>query len=212
MKLVEILARELEEWNPELGEFAVQDPDNNCTVWSALKAPLFSRDSWAWINGGYFSTLIDECSELAEDHATAIVTRAEWQAAVDALGIPEFSGDKPAWTGEGLPPVGTVCEVLNNELHSPKWELCTILFTGKYKVVYDSESCSERASHIETAHFRPLRTPEQIAAEERDKAIEDLYFTINWNEGRETWAFISSERKADYAKAIDAGYRKQPKK
>lgn len=84
---------------------------------------------------------------------------------------------KAAWSGDGLPPVGTVCEVLNNTLHRPEWERCTILFMGKFKAVYESDSCHEHVADISEdwmISFRPIRTPEQIAAEEREKAIEDL--------------------------------------
>ncbi len=88
-------------------------------------------------------------------------------------------GDHPAaeWTGEGLPPAGTVCEALNNTLDRPEWERCTILFMGKFKAVYESESCHERVADVSESwmiSFRPLRTPEQIAAEEREKAIEEM--------------------------------------
>lgn len=124
--------------------------------------------------------------------------------------LAQFKYETPrpsAWKGEGLPPVGTVCEVLNSNLGSPAWEQCAVLFTGKHLVVYNSESCEERTAHIDYLEFRPIRTPEQIAAEERGWKIKDLYFTVNWNEGRETWNFISSTRKADYAKAIDAGWQ-----
>lgn len=79
--------------------------------------------------------------------------------------------ERPApWTGEGHPPAGTVCEVLNNTLDQPEWERCTILFMGKFKAVYESESCHERVADVSESwmiSFRPLRTPEQIAAEER---------------------------------------------
>lgn len=79
------------------------------------------------------------------------------------------------WTGEGLPPAGTVCEVLNNTLDRPEWERCTILFMGKFKAIYESESCHERVADVSESwmiSFRPIRTPEQIASEEREK--EDI--------------------------------------
>lgn len=63
-----------------------------------------------------------------------------------------------------------MCEVLNNTLDQPEWERCTILFMGKFKAVYESESCHERVADVSESwmiSFRPLRTPEQIAAEER---------------------------------------------
>ena len=61
--------------------------------------------------------------------------------------------------------------------------------------------------------FRPIRTAEQVAAEEREKAIKNLYYTINWNDDPANWANgVSAARKADYAKAIAAGYKKVMRK
>lgn len=92
-----------------------------------------------------------------------------------------FQKHRPApWSGEGLPPVGTVCEVLNNTLDRPEWERCTILFMGKFKAIYESESCHERVADVSESWMisfrplRPLRTPEQIAAEEREKAVSQM--------------------------------------
>ena len=119
------------------------------------------------------------------------------------------------WSGEGLPPVGTVCQYndllpttfIDQEL---KWSDVRIVSHdiqyGDTYVVFSS--LSGYSANRRPECFRPIRTPEQIAAEVRDREIADLYFTINWNEGRETWPIISNGRKADYAKAIDAGYRK----
>ncbi len=111
--------------------------------------------------------------------------------------------DRPStWTGEGLPPAGTVCEVLNNTLDGPEWERCTILFMGKFKAVYESESCHERVADVSEdwmISFRPIRTPEQIAAEEREKAIDEIAKILDglWSSEREAAGFLH-----------DAGYRK----
>lgn len=75
------------------------------------------------------------------------------------------------WNGDGLPPVGARCEVLNTDLSNAAWEKCTILFSGKHRIVYDSESCPERVGYRDLLQFRPIKTPDQIAAEEREAAI-----------------------------------------
>lgn len=122
------------------------------------------------------------------------------------------------WTGEGLPPVGTVCEhhkfglAITTGAETIVKIIAHITDDKRISPVAVYMPCEGNPPYVGqgTADaFRPIRTPQQIAAEERDKAIADLYFTINWNEGRETWPIISNGRKADYAKAIDAGYRKQ---
>jgi hypothetical protein len=113
-----------------------------------------------------------------------------------------------AWTGEIVPPVGIICEY--RRVH--EWQRVEVFavkpnHNGSETALFTYEN-GTWCGCAEPFFFRPIRTPEQIAAEVRDREIADLYFTINWNEGRETWPIISSGRKADYAKAIDAGYRK----
>lgn len=80
------------------------------------------------------------------------------------------------WRGpeDGLPPVGLEIEVLNSGFANAAWEKCTILFIGKHVILYDSESCYERTGRIENLKFRPVRTPEQIAADERQTAIDQM--------------------------------------
>ncbi len=81
------------------------------------------------------------------------------------LAEPEPQGE---WGGEVLPPVGTECEVYNEALNRPEWEKCKILFLGKFRIVYESESCHERVANISdhpVLKFRPLKT-------ERERSIE----------------------------------------
>lgn len=100
-----------------------------------------------------------------------------WIAISDPIPEQYFPiGDRPdaAWAGEGLPPVGTVCEVANPD-QIDEWCECTVLAhdgplavfraNGDYPWLYDG---------TQAGNFRPLRTPEQIAAEEREKAIEEM--------------------------------------
>ncbi|MDM9556024.1 hypothetical protein QU926_20640 [Pseudomonas asiatica] len=121
------------------------------------------------------------------------------------------------WDGEGPPPVGTVCEVLWNE--SRLEYLKTKIFginehgqpihrfeEGPKKYEYQADVLRTDSG---TQVFMPLKTPEQIAADEREQEVKDLYYTINWGESPEHWSHVGDVRKADYAKAIDAGYRKQ---
>jgi hypothetical protein len=107
------------------------------------------------------------------------------------------------WSGEGLPPVGTLCEVMNSTLDNPDWERCTILFMGKFKAVYESESCHERVADVSESwmiDFRPIRTPEQIAAEERQSAIDEMW-SAYWHPDVPT-------AKEALGLLYDAGYRK----
>lgn len=111
---------------------------------------------------------------------------------------------RPAWSGEGLPPVGTVCEVY----HCDEWLQGEVIahFQQRAGIVaaYTVEvgSIGSGIKHLDSAIgecFRPIRTPEQIAAEEREKAIADIGNLLNclWASEQEAAAFI-----------YDAGYRK----
>lgn len=78
------------------------------------------------------------------------------------------------WTGEGLPPVGVVCEVRN----APGgWGKATIKYQGKGIIVWLWDRQDGNTDQIEFAscpdrlEFRPIRTPEQIAADDRNDAI-----------------------------------------
>lgn len=110
----------------------------------------------------------------------------------------------PTWNGSGLPPAGTVCEVHNGEFRNPEWERCTILFMGAFRCVYASDSCHERVADVydgSVTAFRPIRTPEQIAAEEREAAVAEMI-----NSAR------PMNRRSVCEDLYDAGYRKQEPK
>lgn len=242
MKLVDILARELKDW-PE---------DGGCGY--CVQA-FGSRDVIFGGRSNYF-----EASEVAEDNADARVTRAEWQAAVDALKatkekvmdidwskapegathrVPhgcwykiedglvwcwssreEWAGPYPKkqyedgsmedmvkrpktaseWNGEGLPPVGTVCEYK----HVSEWQKVEVFavkpnHNGSHTALFTYEN-GTWCGCAEPSFFRPIRTPEQIAAEERKKTIEDMVRIIqqaDWNSDGEMVGAL-----------YDAGYRK----
>ncbi|WP_311185474.1 hypothetical protein [Pseudomonas aeruginosa] len=107
-----------------------------------------------------------------------------------------------AWDGQGLPPVGTGCEVKNDI--SDSWDavdeiLAHTVIKGTAVAVF------KRGDHIAyspKSEFRPIRTPEQIAAEERSKECDRIFFILS-NVEREG-------NRSDMAEAIyDAGYRRQ---
>jgi len=83
MKLVDILARELKEW-PEGILLAVQDEDSEIKFDNSHELPHLHSSGDVWILQGDEGDGLYGLSK-ASDFATAIVTRAEWQAAVDAL-------------------------------------------------------------------------------------------------------------------------------
>lgn len=80
-----------------------------------------------------------------------------------------FVPKKVGWTGEGQPPVGTHLEWLSEQYG----------WLGGRVVGYDGEALSV-VSHNDgytgchSHEIRPIRTHEQIAAEEREKSIAEM--------------------------------------
>lgn len=100
-------------------------------------------------------------------------------------------GEPEAWTGEGLPPVGTVCEFVGGT-HCPEDPFDKDLKEGmKVTIIahfkcgdftlaaftFDPENPDRGMVQVEQANFgcfRPIRTPEQIAEEQREKEILEI--------------------------------------
>ena len=108
----------------------------------------------------------------------------------------------PSWSGEGLPPVGVVCEVKLQE----EWRLCEIIahFQQPQAIVaaftvaqfHGGKKLDSKIAEC----FRPIRTPEQIAADEREAAIDEMLAA--------TPAPGSDISLRVCEKLYDAGYRK----
>lgn len=220
MKLVDILARELKGW-PECARYILYDHANSC---------------YADLGQGYSPLGID-CSDFdddATDKSCTTVYRAQWQAAVDALKQENCAhlwvgwSDTEAcelcnktrkivveWNGEGLPPVGAVCEFQGDCAKCPSdpWhkELhdgvqCTVIAHFKSKSLdlvaftfVKSDGNSELEQSLPGA-LRPIRTPEQIAAEEREQAVHAMGATVKQPPGSVTYGALYD--------LYDAGYRK----
>lgn len=131
-----------------------------------------------------------------------------WQYPDDLSTMPRLIA-RPVWNGEGLPPAGTVCE-LRNVAAGTAWSEATIVFASRNVVVWDwvgepmvNGLCTAYAHAVE---MRPVRTPEQIAAEEREeevKAMTALNPDENPNQALTKWLCEA---------LYDAGYRKQEPK
>lgn len=118
------------------------------------------------------------------------------------------------WDGSGLPPVGCQCEidptVEHHEYyarHAGRQALIVAHDVGRYgdpiavyRVVADDGYNEYHGLTSGKNNFRPIRTPEQIAAEEREKAVVEM---------KRVWS--GSENSPFYA-LYDAGYRKQEPK
>lgn len=222
-KLVDILARELKGW-PECGDLITQDADGYAlsVIPDDVYDLVFDGQEWSG-QGGRFC----ERFELAEDHHSSIVTRSEWQTSRDALladecehsygnndGCPEYGKEFPAqWNGEGLPPVGIFAELgspakFTEGTNLKEFNVGTKIFVGGHAnfggadvavvIVCGTYYCGTSIPSL----LRPIRTPEQVAAEERKAGIEEI-------------RKILSDAHGDQNSAVaiyDAGYRKQEPK
>lgn len=106
-----------------------------------------------------------------------------------------------AWDGQGPPPVGDSCERRFVGVSGSSWFGCIVLARGSRKIFIRDDNGDEWAHSLDEVEFRPYRTPEQIAAEEREEEINRMVaLSPMLDKG---WA-----RKVCTA-LYDAGYRKQ---
>ncbi|EOZ4779691.1 hypothetical protein ACSQPN_006127 [Pseudomonas aeruginosa] len=124
---------------------------------------------WSEVSGEWFST----CNVYAEREATF------------------EARPQDTWNGKGLPPVGISVEWLSS---AHGWLGGRVVgHDGSVAVVSHNDGYTGCHPH----EVRPMPTPEQIAAEERAKAIEEMCFAVE--------TLTVKQAKALY----DAGYRRQ---
>lgn len=207
MKLVDILARDLMVW-PEHAAVAVANTlKNNLSarfvIGFSSSPEVKNYGDYSATEGGIF--IYDariETDHEVDDYSSAIVTRAQWQDAVDALkdGVATYNTENVRidcnfasltktpdnteckiiqrdWNGEGLPPVGTVCEVqdwVNGD--TPSWRQTKVI---AHHLGFAIETSSADGDDVEVGvcaagDFRPIRTPEQIAAESEINELKEM--------------------------------------
>ncbi|HHF0618061.1 TPA: hypothetical protein ACPH2G_004579 [Pseudomonas aeruginosa] len=104
-----------------------------------------------------------------------------------------------AWDGQGLPPVGVECEY--RHMIWPEYRRCEIRYISDESLVAYNDA-QEQFYRTCDMLFRRIRTPEQIAADERRKSIIHLANLLIDSRGH--------CNEYSQAKAIfDAGYRRQ---
>ena len=170
MKLIDLLVQELPKrggW-PEGAEIAVQDADSQiCFSSHGDVYANKSQTDWYggdWGNGDWGNPFIDT---IADDRHECIVTRDQYESALAA-------SQKPAWRGEGVPPVGVECEYLdNNGKWYPviiKYASCQLVVISGVTKILGVEQGTEIAKDIiiDKPQFRPLRTG---AERKRDTAV-----------------------------------------
>ena len=177
MKLIDLLVQELPKrggWK-ENWVVVTQDADGYFCCWR-YDDPKCNGFRWTHRTGkglvGYWRVDNDNDVVLSCDSAESIVTRNQYESALAA-------SQKPAWNGEGVPPVGCECEYLDN---NGKWYPVTIKYASNQLVVISGitkilgvEQGTEIAKDItiDKPQFRPLRTE---AERKRDTAVEAIDF------------------------------------
>lgn len=172
MKLIDLLVQEL----PKVGGW----PDWADIACSQLVGRImFYRDNG--LIAGEFPRIDDGCTRQED------VSREQYEAALAA-------SQKPAWSGEGLPPVGCECEFYNDDYDvrpsCPKdgqivkivahqkskngMDLAVFTWTGERNGLH-AEVCTEML-------FRPIRTE---AERKRDEFINQLM---------KEWLFLGHDR------------------
>lgn len=161
MKLVDILARELKAWPAGVHKLA-----------QSFAGMVFYQDCAQQI------VPLDRM-EISDDFRYADVTLAEWQAAVDALNAPNVV----EWDGVSLPPKGTAvevrfaCEKIGSEW---PWHSGVVVASGPQPeggaMVAVEANGFTVALRVTSDFIRPIRTAEQVAAEEIEAIREFLIY------------------------------------
>lgn len=149
---------------------------------------------------------------LKPGHAVRVSRREPyWREDDYADDLIATSAIKRPWSGEGLPPVGVVCEF---QSRGEMWEPVKV-FSVQYN---HDESADILFTHAEgwgyvdsnMGRLRPIRTPEQIAADEREAAIKEMVQAIYTKRcGLDcTPRSPADEAKVSASALYDAGYRK----
>lgn len=191
MKLVDILARELKAW-PEGVDSVWQSSCDNEIYFDAYVPPFYT-------------------SLNAEDSGIrgAVITQAQWQAAVDALNAPKVV----EWDEFGFLASGVTCEFTTNDGHN--WKGCKILYADEVSILTgELEGKADRRLLRKCdadVKFRPARTAEQVAAEEReaeDNEVMSRYLSLS---DCEKGMLGRSPERVIIGLMRVMGYRKEPK-
>ncbi len=167
MKLIDLLVQELPKrggW-PDGEEFAYADPDGEIRFPGA--------------RGDFYPLVTVDNDDLSPEIGMPQlrITREQYESALAA-------SQKPAWNGEGLPPVGCECEWRDKNVGCIP---VTIKYISEQIVVMASptnlcgvQELTEIAKDIicDKPQFRPLRTE---ADKKRDEALKSLALNIGLN-------------------------------
>lgn len=113
----------------------------------------------------------------------------------DRVSIDELTQISSGVDGIGLPPIGTECEAFND--HLEEWILVRVIdHQGSTQSAVCREICTDKLWWSDS--FRPVKTAEEIKAEERKKFIDECG---DFSSVTTRWTDV-------FGMMYDAGYRK----
>ena len=171
MKLIDLLVQEL----PKRGGW----PDGavECCRHYGTNSIVFYDETGNWDDDCYLKYGKDfakDCiyEETSESHRLQSISRSEYEVAIAA-------SQKPAWNGEGVPPVGCECEWQDKNIK--QWQPVKVVYASEWVTVVREINKERGDDLVEVAienygddsrlKFRPLRTE---AERKRDAAIEEM--------------------------------------
>lgn len=153
-----------------------------------MKQPDWSKaPEWATLYLQHISDSRATAWAESYEHGARVITpeRNEMFGLIPQCWLVVCRRPAPQWNGEGRPPVGVVCEFLWNYLREGSEyvkarvlahdeDLAVLRVIGGESDGELREGRSGYCGYIGNEHpiFRPIRTPEQIASEEREAAVE----------------------------------------
>lgn len=170
MKLIDLLVQELPKrggW-PEGALSITQDNDGSLCAWDT-NDPHYEGFSWKHHTGNslmHFWYGEEWATPLSSDHKESIVTYWQYKAALAA-------SKKPAWNGEGLPPVGCKCEYISNRTSWGKVK--AIGLDGEKIVIRPSGEIYYAITPSNKDVFIPFRTEEEKKRDIVVGAIKELF-------------------------------------
>ena len=177
MKLIDLLVQELPKrggW-PEGAESVVQDADDSEFYFFTGGPVKNGGKSWWFVdsdnrNDNSKWIFFEGKNDIADDCNSAIVTRDQYESAL-AL------SRKPAWNGEGLPPVGCECEYISN---GTSWGKVKVIgLDGEKIVIRPSGEIYYAITPSNKDVFIPFRTEEEKKRDIVVGAIKELFKCSN---------------------------------
>lgn len=166
MKLIDLLVQELPKrggW-PQNALSITQDNDGSLCVWDT-NDPHYDGLSWKHHTGNSLMYFWhgEWAMPLASDHKESIITYWQYKAALAA-------SQKPAWNGEGVPPVGCECEYISN---GTSWGKVKVIgLDGEKIVIRPSGEIYYAITPSNKDVFIPLRTESD---KKRERICDAIY-------------------------------------